>query len=261
MRWAVQTNLGNTAELERLVWSCREVGQPVERLVHIPFSEELPDLDAAISTVFYGATSFVTRVAEFGRWSPGVFFDPASFQFSAYRDALGERLLNAKAEFTTLAMLAQKDISLETMLFVRPQSDTKDFAGQVVPFGELRSWVRSLQSADTMLDPDCPIVAAEPVGLAVEWRLFVVAGEVVTGSQYRRHHQLSVSPRVPQEVLEFAREVTGVYSPATVFVLDIARSGAELYVVEYNCMNSAGFYASDTTALVRAIARLEEQQV
>lgn len=49
---------------------------------------------------------------------------------------------------------------------------------------------------------------------------------------------------MPAEVVEFARETAAIWAPAPVFVLDVARSADQLYVVEANCFHSAGFYAA-----------------
>lgn len=254
MRWAIQTNLGNRAEIARLLKSCRDLGHAVVELAHVPFSSELPNLDSETPTIFYGATGFVTLVAESGRWSPGVYFSAPRFEFEAYRDVLGDRALNSGARLTTLAVLARESRPSGEVLFVRPRGDTKEFAGAVFEFFRIQEWVKSLEEEETTLSPDCPVLVAEPVGLAAEWRLFVVDGRVVSGSLYRRYHKLEVSPELPREVVDFAQATAALYSPARAFVLDLARSGPNLYVVEYNCLNSSGFYASDTTAIVEALS-------
>lgn len=254
MRWVIQVNLGNREEIARLLASCRELECPVVELNHVPFSTEAPEVDAEVPTVFYGATGFVSTVARLGKWSPGVFFDPERFDFSTYLPLLGARLLNSEAEVSTLSSFVKRPLPDEHQIFLRPRGDTKEFAGRVVTMSELRRWVRGLQAEETCLSPDCAVVAAEPVGLSAEWRTFIVDGQVVAGSRYRRYHELDISAELPPEVVDFAEETASLYSPAQAFVLDIARSGPGLYVIEYNCLNSSGFYAADTTALVRAIA-------
>ena len=72
----------------------------------------------------------------------------------------------------------------------------------------------------------------------------MVGGRAVTGSQYRRYHRLEVQVGLPDSVVRFAEETAEVYSPAEVFVIDVAQSGDSLFVVEYNCFNSSGFYGS-----------------
>lgn len=254
MRWAIQTNLGKVDEIQRLAQTCRDCGQEVAELKHIPFSDELPDLDTEVPTVFYGATSFVTNIAERGNWSPGVFFHEPAFRFGACLERLGSKLLNSQAQITTLGELALADYGDEKELFLRPVADTKAFAGNVWRFGDVRDWVAKLERAQTDLSPLTEIVVSEPVGLAVEWRVFLVDGRAVAGSQYRQYHRLVVEPGLSAEVALFAEQAAALYSPAPVFVADITRSGDNLYVVEYNCFNSCGFYAADLAQIVRAVS-------
>ena len=83
----------------------------------------------------------------------------------------------------------------------------------------------------------------------------VVDGEVVTGSHYRSYQRLDVTPAVPDEVKRFAERILADRSPAPVVVVDIGRSGDELFVVEFNGACSSGFYAADLSLWVAAVGR------
>ena len=253
LRWAIQTNLGQADDIKSLLSACRKLRLPTEELQHIPFSNQLPDLDTETPTVFYGATQFVNQIAADGAWTPGVFFEEEKFEFSRCRSKLGARLLNAEAQLTTLGELLNDSRPDSKELFIRPSGDGKEFAGTIQTLGELKLWVEGLDGQGMTLTPDCQVVIAEPVGLAFEWRVFVVAGRAVTGSQYRRYHRLDVQTGLPDKVSAFAEEVAAVYRPAEVFVIDVALSGESLFVVEYNCFNSSGFYGSDIEAVVRSV--------
>lgn len=253
LRWAIQTNLGKAQDIETLLASCQALDLSTERLKHIPFSDQLPSTPADQPTVFYGATGFVTNIARSKRWSPGVFFEPEQFEFDLCLARLGARMLNASAEVTTLRELREDRRPDSTELFLRPVGDTKEFAGTVMSLGEVRRWVEGLGEENT-LSPDCSVVVAEPVGLAYEWRVFMVDGKAVSGSQYRRYHALQVEGGLPQEVVNFAQECARIHAPDDVFVLDVARSGDGLYVIEYNCFNSSGFYNSDISTIVQAVS-------
>ena len=62
------------------------------------------------------------------------------------------------------------------------------------------------------------------------------------------------APKLPGIVVSFAHEVTALFQPAPVFVLDVAAVGDRLAVVEFNGFNSAGFYASDVERIVRDVS-------
>ncbi|MBN9415457.1 hypothetical protein ABS71_11530 [bacterium SCN 62-11] len=254
LRWAIQSNLVNAADLEKLLSACREQGLPAVTFETVPFSNQPPELDADMPTVFYGSTGCMSCVSQTGKWNPGVFFDPEKFSFPEWGKAYGSHCLNGEARETTLAELAQEDHSDERLFFLRPIHDDKSFAGEVMSFGEIRKWVGELDDT-TVLSPQTPILVAEPVGISHEWRLFLVDGKVSTGSHYRTRQRLDVYADLPEAVVAFAEKLAALWRPAPVFVLDVASSADQLYLVEINCFNSAGFYASDVAKLVRDVSR------
>ncbi|MFN8610169.1 MAG: ATP-grasp domain-containing protein [Vulcanimicrobiota bacterium] len=256
LRWAIQSNLVNQADLDRLLRACAEQGRPAVTFTTVPFSNQPPDLDDRQPTVFYGSTGCMSNIWECQRWQPGVFFDPEHFSFPAWSSAYDADCLNAGARQTTLAQLVDLDFPSDELLFLRPIHDDKSFAGEVMTFGEIQHWVKGLDQ--TVLSPDCPILVAEPVGIAHEWRLFLVNGRYSTGSHYRTRQRLDVYPEVPPSVTSFAEGLAARWQPAPVFVLDVAQSGERLYLVEINCFNSAGFYASDVSRLVADVSSFWE---
>lgn len=257
MRWAIQTNLGSSRDTEALAAACRAHGFEVLPIVRAPFDDHPPDVPADQPTVFYGSSSLIDAVADAGRWQPGAWV--LRDDYEAWIADYGARMLNAEARVLTLAELAA-DVALATddrPVFARPCSDSKLFAGQVAPANELVAWARrALALADSSLAPETSVMVAAPVGLRDEWRLFVVDGEVVTGSHYRSYQRLDVSPAVPEEVQHFAEGILADRSPARVVVVDVGRSGDELFVVEFNGACSSGFYAADLSLWVAAVGGL-----
>lgn len=253
LRWAIQSNLVNSADLEKLLAACREHGLPSVTFETVPFSNQPPDLDADQPTVFYGSTGCMSTIWQSRKWTPGVFFDPQRFSFPEWGRAYGSACLNAEAQETTLRGLADQLHAPDQLFFLRPIHDDKSFAGEVMSFGEIQKWVAELD--DTVLSPQTPILVAEPVGISHEWRLFLVDGRFSTGSHYRTRQRLDVYAGVPEEVIRFAQGLARQWLPAPVVVMDVASSADQLYLVEINCFNSAGFYASDVARLVGDVSR------
>lgn len=254
MRWVVQTNLGNGRDVEAFAAACRARGCEVVELAWPPFCNEAPTLPNELPTVFYGSSSLIDAVVRAGRWRPGAW--ALDDDYEAWIATYGPRMLNAEGRAIRLVELASDELLAadERALFARPCRDSKAFAGQVRPAREWVAWARRvLALEDATLAADTRILVAEPVGLRDEWRLFVVGGRVVTGSHYRSYERLAVAPGVPEEVARFAEAVLDVGSPAPVVVMDVARCGEALFVVEFNGACSSGFYAADLSALVDAI--------
>lgn len=250
MIWVIQNNLSRIGA-EQLNSACTALSIPFLNIEVRPFDLEPPDLRLQGPIVFYGATNFINTIYQTNRWKPGVFFDAESFCMSAYLKHW--KMLNSGAELTTLGEFGQRKLSSEELFFIRPDRDLKEFAGEVISFGDFTAWQSKISAGGYLLGPDCKILVSEPVGISNEWRLFIVDGKVITGSHYRSYFRLDVNPDVPDEVISFAEDMAKIWTPSPVFVMDVGKSGEGLYVIEANCFNSSGFYAADIKALVASI--------
>lgn len=259
MRWVVQTNLGREY-VDDLKEACKVNGYEFVSQFAIPFSHEVPDLDRSIPTVFYGATNWINEIylenrQTYGlKWKPGVFFNSSS-TFEVWRKAYGEHCLSYEAEMAFIRDLQKKDFPDDKLFFIRPTSDMKEFAfaGTVMSFGEIKDWASRL-TGDMKKFGWTHVLYGEPYNIRGEWRLFIVDGKVSTGSMYRMLNRTEIRPTVPEEVIEFAEARTKEYAPEPVFVMDVGLCGGKLYVIEIGCINSAGFYASDVTKLVKDVS-------
>jgi hypothetical protein len=122
-------------------------------------------------------------------------------------------------------------------IFARPDTDSKTFDGGI--------WSRlELDALLNRLDNDLWIVTASPTAIDAEYRLFIVASEVVAASEYRRNGQTSLQGFVPNEAVDLAIEADRTWRPAAAYAIDVARSGERFGIVEANCITAAHYAAS-----------------
>lgn len=252
MKWVIQNNL-NTSCVRQLIKACQEVGVNFETINVIPFDDTLPNISTKQNTLFYGGTNFVTNIWKSGLWKPGVFFSAENFTFSAYKEHW--RVLNSDAKILALKDIHKENINPDDFIFLRPNKDLKEFAGEVIRFKELTSWVDKISFGNYLLDSSCEVVISEPYAIKDEWRIFIVGGEPITGSHYRSYGRLDIQEAAPKEVLEFAKQQISKWVPAPIFALDVGRCGDGLYVIEANCFNSSGFYKADINLLVNCVTK------
>lgn len=251
LHWAVQTNLGKS-ESEKLIKAFQQVGCPFTGLTCIPFSfRPLPELPTDRPTIFYGSVGFIQPIWVSQRWNPGVIFNE-NFDYRCWNQKWKEHCLNNGAEITTIEGLSKQNRSPKDLLFIRPCADDKAFTGTVIEFGEMESWMRGILGAAPDFK-DTKIAVSEPVGITTEWRLYMLNGKVMSGSQYRKNFKSIRSPYVPQTVIEFGERMAAIWSPAVLFTLDIAESGGDLYVNEMGSFHSAGLYEADVVKIVSEI--------
>ena len=257
IRWVVQSNLINASDHDRMIDVCRKHGYEHESLKVTPFTDDLPDIPDDMPTVFYGGTNFINNVHLSKRWKPGAFFGD-TFSYCRYYEGFGANMLG-EPTFTTLREFSSSHREDSAQFFVRPDADLKMFAGEVMRFGDVVRWERNLRhgvdcSKHPGLTPDTKIVVSPPYAISHEWRLFVVGGRVSSGSHYRSKHNLDIREELPDAVVRFAEQRTQEWSPADVFVMDVGESAGNLYVIECNCFNSAGFYSSDVEKIMTDVS-------
>lgn len=254
--WIMETNMGSGSDIANYVQGVKDSGADVVEVVHIPFSPDLPQVDVNGPVVVYGAVSFISAVQKAGAWPTGVFGTPETFTYEAWAKNYNEMLLNSPdgIELTTIGNFRNDTRDAQEYIFVRPQEDTKSLVGTVWTAGEFKKFCLEAAKGDFAgIDANTPIVVAKPYGIEAEWRLFVVDHQVVGASQYHKRGRLYKSPGAPQDVLDFAEKAIVRWSPVEAYTLDICRSAGNCYIVEAQGFNSAGHYAADINAVVKAV--------
>ncbi|GGN52312.1 hypothetical protein GCM10011579_009200 [Streptomyces albiflavescens] len=158
-------------------------------------------------------------------------------------------LKGREIEFSTVAEARQ----LRRPAFVKPPND-KSFPARVYPDGS------RLPGPDAV-DDDTPVLVSDIVAFAVEYRLFLLDGQVRTGSRYFARGELDVAPldEDPRrdEVLSFAARLSEMGLPSAV-VVDVglrAEDTPRWAVVEANAAWASGHYACDPDAALDVVLR------
>ncbi|MDX3452903.1 ATP-grasp domain-containing protein [Streptomyces sp. ME02-8801-2C] len=155
-------------------------------------------------------------------------------------------LTGREIEFSTLAEARQ----LRRPAFVKPPND-KSFPARVYPDGS------RLPGPDAV-DDGTPVLVSDIVTFAVEYRLFLLDGEVRTGSRYLTDGDLDVAPLDGDprraEVLAFAEQLSSLDLPSAVVVdVGLLSEGLEWVVVEANAAWASGHYACDPDAALDVV--------
>ena len=206
--------------------------------------EPVPYLDPQGAVYVCGAWK-MQRLAIQRGWNPGSFLSH-NFSVEVWAQHLPGELLNGTTLFSTV-----EDLNLEAPMFVRPIEDTKSFDGAVFSAEEFEE----LRMGDASIG-QVRVSASRVRTIMREYRLFFVGGRFVTGSLYRQGGEIVLSRDVDPEAIVYAEGVVQRWAPADSFVVDVALSDDRYWVVEFNNINSSGFYAADVERYVHAIERL-----
>ncbi|MGI4743354.1 MAG: ATP-grasp domain-containing protein [Janthinobacterium lividum] len=261
VHWVVQRNLLPAPTLAAFRQALQQQGISHEEVVSVPFSRELPRLQKPQATcVFYGSTTLLLNAYRDGRYAAGVFYDPAAFTMANYLAHWPTQMLNHDAQVQTLAIFTAQPHPLDSQWFVRPNDDTKTFAGQVLCAAQLQEWqqhLAQLAAGEAELTPDSLLVFSSPKVIEKEWRHIIVGGQVVSSVRYQWRGELRVSAHdVPADLLAFVQACCAAYQPHAVFVLDTALADDQYWLVECNCFNGTGFY--EPAAIAEVVAAVTQ---
>jgi len=253
VQWLLQGNHSTLWNPDAIATILRDQGCDVHIVALKGYSVAIPDTDALDCdrpVVCYGP-SFVPRALKYPELSPGIFFDAATFRWSAFHGGWSDLMLSAGAVVIE-AEEAVSQLGSRTM-FVRPDEDSKAFDGGLFDAQSLKTVVTSAVEKGR-ISMDTPVVMAAAVPIDREWRIFMVNGQVVSASSYRSDGLGNMSLFVPYPVIDLALEAAGRWTPADVFCLDIACSGERYGIVEANCFNASRFYGSDVSAVLGSVS-------
>lgn len=263
VRWVIQNNLIAENDLNQLQEACKEVGADVEEILVIPFSEELPEFTYNRRNVYYGSTTFMNNLYKELNGPRGLFYDDRKFRMTNYIQQWGEHMLNYGCDVTELYDIIHNTTwkdwvdSKDEKIFMRPDGDGKEFDGQVGTFDELQGMLKRTLEYDGPLSEESMILIGKAYNIHKEWRLYIVDGEIVTASRYRKDFKLSKdSLDIPEEMLTFAKERIKEYKPHDNFAMDICSThDGTYYIIECGCLNSVGFYHADISKIVKAVTK------
>lgn len=252
IQWVIQKNLIYEGDLNTLKESIRNIGVDFVEVEVMPFTPDIPFFPTEKRSIFYGSVTLNNLI--FNKLNEkGLFFNN-NFSMENYFNHWKEHMLNYGALITTFKDLMKMNYDPDKLLFIRPDDDTKSFAGELKSFLQIETWYEKLKIIEnTNLDLESKIIVSEPYNIKTEWRLWIVNGKVVASSKYRQYFKLKKEEGCPEEVKKFAEERCTEYTPHNCFVMDIALCGDSYYIVECGGMNSAGFYKANISDIVSSV--------
>ena len=260
---AVQLNHTKDEELFEYQMSFRELGLEPIFFGIIPFTTETTGTEPFAD---YNKVICIGSVKIIDLWSKGflpkeaaVFYDEEKFDqlfYSCYFPK--ELLLNGGATYGKFGIMKDRPMSVDS--FVKPSKDLKAFAGMVIEAGRtIAEEVFSRQVSSSFSEnPDDEVVLVAPLkNIKKEYRNFVVDGKIVDSSIYKIGSKITYE--VPtkeerEEIQAFFDVIKGYYEPHDNYVVDFAMlEDGTWNLIEYNCFNCAGMYATDRRKIFKAV--------
>lgn len=215
-----------------------------------------PDINKYLPVIYYGSQSLVNSMLRFSVW-----YNKETFKCSSYYPKYGNKLFNKDYVLVPAGDFERLRYNLEYYfsphgngigpLFIRPNSGFKHFTGGIVKHAET---LKQFLAGQVMFDEELILVSSQK-DINREWRLLIVDGKVVAGSQYREANEIKIKKGYPKEVVKFAESCMD-WTPDSCFILDIVEDAREdLFIMEINSFNTSGLYESELSEVVKAVSK------
>lgn len=219
---------------------------------------ELPDANC----MYFGTVEGVKLFQGFGcrTWC-----DWNKLKCSYYFPRWGELLLARRYGFYPLGEVLRLGSELwrwyedtEGRAFIRPDANDKCFDGVVVHSRNLPYWLKQAEG----LPPETLCLVARPEKIYAEYRLWVVQGKVVAGSQYIFQGKIDHQQGWPISAQDLAEHAAYLWSPHAAFVLDVASEvPGKFSILECGSVHTCGLYAADVGRIVSSLSELAEREL
>jgi hypothetical protein len=254
MKFLIQHNLINPKDLLEVKEAIKEY--PHEFVGLIPFSREICSDEPIVGLDYipYGSTG-MTEVGLDYKWK-GLSFDLSRANYQAFLDHRND-MLNGGVMRLDDAVKFLETRDPRELWFTRPSKDLKEYTGMVDSAGDLYIWMKDRLecacSGSYQLQPDTMIVLSHPINIDAEYRWFIVDRKVISGSMYRNNGQLFSQEITDEDMIDEAQSFADGWLPDPCCVMDLALTDFGVKVIEFNCINSSGFYKCNIKKIFDAL--------
>lgn len=251
MFWIIQKNFYKYENYCALVNTLTRMALPFIE-VDIDKDLHLENLIGKEKNVIICGGNRLGKIAKENNWIPGSFINK-NFDFAKWLEVYQDDMLNSKAITSEFSKME----SPWDVFFIRPCEDTKAFSGKVIKKETFHAWRQSLCSSVNGRFDNIMTMASPIKQIFAEYRFFVIDQNIITSSQYKSGNDLYVFPEVCGGAASFVEEMIGKWEPARAFVIDIAYTPDGYKIVEFNNINSAGFYACNVGKIIDSVETMK----
>ena len=252
--WVVERNIFEENCFDRMIKHFEDNGIPYHIVTVLPFVHtiegKVPEVEGPC--VIYGSIGTQKLAVDHG-WSPGVWTNE-EFNEKVVIDRLGYRALNKGSLFMKLSEVPEYiDNHHDEPFFIKPNTDTKEFAGEVISTHRFLKWYQNMIDIGYLETTDFEVMLSPIQKINMEWRLVVINGKVCECSIYKQYQIVKSERFMHPDVINFVEDCVKIHNPADVFVIDVALTDYKYKIIEYNTFNSAGLYDCDVGNIIDGI--------
>ena len=271
-KWVIEKDMFLDTE-ETLIRILKEKGYEVKVVNYIPFDDDYSRFEKMFEpedcVIFYGSLNMAMQLKSRFNWIPGVYADVKKYNVSEYSGIFWKYMLNNQFLYTSYGDLKEASeeengfyeslFFKQDQIFVRPDSILKEFNGQVVSKYNFKKAVE-LMGFYNEVNSNTTVLVSSVKDVQKEWRFIIGKNGVISGSLYRvkEKEETLHEPCTDENALKFANEMSKLWQPDDVWVLDVCLSDNEYKVLEPGCFSFAGMYGNDLSIIVDEVSKYAE---
>lgn len=261
--WVIEKNVFSEKSYEKMKTHFISSGIVFHEISVIPFLHEIDGAEPVIendNVVVYGSIG-CQKLSERKSWFPGVWTGDGLSE-DVVNSNLGVNYLNNDMIKIKLAEVSSH-FNVEDEVFIKPISDTKEFAGFVTSVADIDLWVDRMVKMGYVEGniSDLDVAVSSPKHIGCEWRFVIVDGKISSFSCYKQYGIVKPKRWTTNEAVGFVEECIKMHNPYDVYVVDVCQMYDGSYkVIEYNTFNSAGFYECDVEKIIDDINLMLENK-
>lgn len=264
--WVIQTNLLQDFAVQGVWESAQKLGCETHEALVTFFKDDIDNEEALMRISVEGAVIIpygsykLSRLAKVRGWRGDCHVDE-TFRTDVWLKKRND-MLNAQAIHMKVKQVQDylRNEPEDKKFFIRPVEDLKSFAGTVTDVHDIREWMNSTTIENYSFNKETEVMLAPVKTIYSESRFFIVDGKVIDGSYYQFGGRVHVAAIKQQEMYERVQQMADQWLPHPCCVMDVAETDEGYKVIEFNTINSAGFYAHDIPKFVEAMTRWAEKQ-
>jgi len=265
MHYLIQENLFKERNYNLILDHLDKLGLTYDIVSIIPYtdivkkrkendSDEFIDFETNHKNIFcFGSVKFA-HISKRYEWFPGSMYND-NHDYQVYSKFYKDHLLNS--DCLIQGVLSPIPDTIPDMFFARPCKDTKLFTGGVFMRDSWYEMVEHLKvNSERNIEYDS-VMFSKIKNISYETRCWVVGGEVITMSEYKRGRFVTYKNVDDNLYLkDDVKKLVDMYQPADSFVIDVCETVEEpgvLKVVEINCINCSGFYEANMQKVIDSL--------
>lgn len=198
--------------------------------------------------IIIGGDDFIEKANKNPPLKDGIFLCDSFFRVDSYVNLFGDKYLNSDTKYISAKEAVSKKI---TGFFARPLYDNKCFDGGIIGSDSKTKEIFKRCKSCQHYEEKC-ICISSMKRITAEWRTVIISGKISAICRYLPKRD---GENISAALIEFCNKCISKAPDLAAWVMDIAESNGNYYVLECNVFNASNFYSCNRHKIVEDLEK------